>query len=128
MCALQKSVKIGGSYYKGYELLVSSAAGAYVLDMAIDAPCVINSISITADVYGAGDTMQLKHMNATTSRSLAMIGETIYNAGANVSVGFDFPALEPMEANEPLRLTYTNVATKAIAVHTIVEYGGITKT
>jgi hypothetical protein len=38
---------------------------------------------------------------------------------------FDFPALEPMEANEPLRLTYNNTAGKAIAVHAIVEYGGI---
>ena len=126
--ALNKTVKIGGSYYKGFELLVSSAAGAYILDMTLDVPSVINSISLTADVYGAGDTMELKHMNVGTTGSLGLLGETIYNPGAGISVAFDLPALEPMAANEPLRLTYTNTAGVAVAVHTIVEYGGITKT
>jgi hypothetical protein len=128
MCALNKAVKIGGSYYKGFELLVASSAGSYVLDMALDVPCMINSISLTPDVYGAGDTMKLNHMNSGTTASLALLAETVYNPGANVTVAFDFPAFESMAANESLRLTYTNVATKAIAVHTIVEYAGITKT
>ena len=51
--AISKSVKVGGSYYKGYELLVSASAGAYILDMALDVNCVINSVSMTPDVYGA---------------------------------------------------------------------------
>jgi len=96
--------------------------------MKLDVPCVINSISMTPDAYGAGDTMQLNHMNSGTTGSLAIIAESIYNAGAGVAVQFDFPALEPMGTNEPLRLTYTNTASVAVAVHTIVEYGGITKT
>ena len=82
---------------------------------------------MTPDVYGAGDTLSLSHMNSATTDSLATIAESIYNAGAGVSIQFDFPALEPMAANEPLRLTYTNVASKAVALHTIVEYGGYTK-
>lgn len=126
--ALNKSVKVGGSYYKGYELLVSSAAGAYILDMSLDVPCVINSISMTPDTYGAGDTMKLQHMNSSTTGSLGLLAETVYNAGGGVAIQFDLPALEPMAAGEPLRLTYTNTAGRAVAVHTIVEYGGITKT
>ena len=126
--AINKAVKVGGSYYKGYELLVSSSAGAYILDMALDVNCVINSISLTPDVYGAGDTMKLTHMNVATTASLGLLAESIYNAGAGVAIQFDLPALEQMASNEPLRLTYTNTAGMAIAVHTIVEYGGITKT
>ena len=124
--ALNKSVKIGGAFYKGFELLVSDTPGDYILDMTLDANCVVNSISFTCDVYGAGDTMTLKHLN-TANKSVGLIAESIYNPGAGITIAFDFPALEPMQPNEPLRLTYTNAAGKAIAIHTIVEYGGITK-
>jgi hypothetical protein len=65
-------------------------------------------------------------MNTGTTATLATLAETIYNPGAGIAISFDFPALEPMDANEPLRLTYTNTAGKAVAVHCIVEYGGIT--
>lgn len=123
--ALNKAVKVGGSYYKGFELLVSSSAGSYVLDMSLSVPCVVNSISFTPDTYGAGDTMSLKHMSVGTTSVVATIADSIYNPGAGMAVSLDFPALEPMAADEPLRLTYTNVATKAVAVHCIVEYGGI---
>jgi hypothetical protein len=126
--ALHKQVKVGGSFYKGYELLVSSPTGSYVIDMTLDSSCAINSISITPDVYGSGDTIKLSHMSVGSSSSLKIIADTIYNAGAGVSIAFDFPALEPMLSNEPLRLTYNNVAGKAIALHMIVEYVGIIKT
>jgi hypothetical protein len=125
--ALTKSVKIGGSYYKGYELLVSSTPGAYILDMSLDRSATVNSMSVTPDTYGAGDTFGFRHMNAGTSASVAVLGETIYNAGAGISVMFDLPAFEPLQPNEPIRLTYTNTAGKALAVHCIVEYVGVKK-
>ena len=122
--ALNKAVKIGGSYYKGFELLVSAATGDYVLDMSLAVSSHINSVSFTPDTYGAGDTMSLKHLSAGGA-TLATIAETIYNPGAGMAVSLDFPAFEPMLPNEKLRLTYTNTAGKAVAVHTIVEYIGI---
>jgi len=124
--ALNKSVMRGGSYYKGYELIVSAAPGAYVLDMALDVNCVINSTSVTPDAYGAGDTFELRHMDSS-GKQVALLGESIYNAGKNIAIMFDWPALEEMRANESLRLTYNNTAGSALNVHVIVEYGGILK-
>ncbi len=125
--ALHKQVKIGGSYYKGYELLVSASTGTYIKDMSLDADSVINSINITCDVYGSGDIMKLNHMNVGFTESLALLAESLFNPGAGISIGLDFPALEPMGKNESLRLTYENTAGVAVAVHIIVEYCGITK-
>jgi len=124
--SLSKSVKIGGSYYKGYELLVSAATGAYVLDMTLDTACMINSVSVTPDTYGAGDTFELRHMSSS-GQQLALLMETVYNPGKNIAIGFDFPAMEDMKANESLRITYNNVYGNALAVHVVVEYVGVTK-
>ena len=126
--ALTKRTKQGGSYYKGYELIVSSSAGDYILDISETGYSTINSLSITPDTYGAGDTMQLSHMNSGTTDTIAILADSIYNPGANLATMFDFPALEMMGAGEVLRFTYTNTATEALNVHLIVEYVGITKT
>lgn len=128
MCALHKRVKVGGSYYKGYELIVSSATGDYVLDMSQTGAATVNSLLVTADEYGEGDYFTVSHMNSDTNETIAVLADTIYNPGANVSLTFDFPALESLEPNEPVRLAYTNTATTALNLHVIVEYVGLTKT
>ena len=126
--ALNKRVKQGGSYYKGYELIVSSAAASYVVDMKEAPGVAVNSISITPDGYGAGDKFQLEHMSSDTTRTIVLMAEDIYNPGANVSTMFDFPALEMMDAGDVLRFTYINTASEAMNIHLVVEYVGITKT
>ena len=132
--AVDKRVKTGGSYYKGFELIIGTTAGAHVLDMlptgAIQAGAVcINSLSITPDQYGVGDTMEVSHMNSGTTKTLFILAENIYNLGAGLSVSFDFPAFESMASGEPLRLTYTKSDVQTpVTVHTIVEYAGWLKT
>jgi len=125
--ALEKRVKIGGSYYKGYELIVSSGVGDYILDIAQTASATINSLAVTPDEYGAGDYFTVTHLNSATTSTVIVLADTIYNPGSNTATLFDFPALEPMEPNDVLRVTYTNAATKAVNVHVIVEYVGLLK-
>ncbi len=118
--ALSKSVKTGGSYYKGYKLTVNAAAGDYVLDMTLTSACVINGITVIPDTYGAGDYFTLQHLDANNV-VVETLGDTVYNVGANAAWEFDFAALERMGANEKFRLTYTSVAGVAINVYTCVE-------
>lgn len=90
----------------------------------------MNSVSMTPDAYGSGDTMKLQHMNdpAGTGNCLAILGEDIYNVGRNASVALDFPAAELVNAGESVLFTYTNTASIAMNVHILVEYVGIRKT
>jgi hypothetical protein len=127
--AIGKRVKVGGSNYKGYKLVVSAPAGDYALDMVLagSKQAVINAITITPDAYGAGDYFKLEHLTSSTSGILVRtLAETVYNIGAGVSIMFDFSALEDMKPNESLRLTYTNVAGTAINVYTVLERIGVT--
>jgi hypothetical protein len=126
--ALGKRVKIGGSYYKGYELIVGTTTGDSILDMVQDKSCAVNSFSATPDAYGVGDYMSLKHITTDeTGKTVTYtLAETIYVLGASISVAFDFVAFEQMKPNDTLRLTYTKVdGATAVNVHTIVEYGGV---
>lgn len=125
--ALDKRVKVGGSCFEGFRLIVSSAPGSYILDMSQTGRAGINSVTIIPDGYGAGDRMTLSHMNSGTTQTLANLASNLYNMGRNVSQVFEFPALEDMQIGEPLRLTYVNTASIAMNVYTIVEYVGITK-
>ena len=126
--ALQKQVKIGGAYYQGFELIVSSTPGAYVLNMTQTGAAVVNSVSVVADAYGAGDRYSITHLTANTSTTKALIANGVYNPGANVTTIFDFPAFEPLLPNEIIRLTYTNTAAVAVNIHCIVEYVGMVRT
>lgn len=126
--ALPKLVKSGGSFYKGYELLVSSAPGEYVLNIVQPTTGAVNSLSVIPDTYGAGDTFKLEHLATTTGPLKFVLAESIYNPGANVATLFDFPAYQNVGGGESFRLTYTNTATQAVAVHVIIEYVGINKT
>lgn len=120
MCALAKRVKVGGSYYKGYKLVVSATPGDYVLDMTIAQNGALNGITIIPDTYGAGDYMTLQHLRLDGTVK-ATLGDTVYNVGANAAWQLDFSSLELMETSEKLRLTYTNVAGQALNVYTLIE-------
>jgi hypothetical protein len=118
--ALPKRVKIGGSYYKGYKLVVGAGAGDYVLDMTLASACVINGLTVIPDTYGTGDYFKLEHLNSGNVL-VALLGETVYNVGANAAWQFDFATLENMNAGDKFRLTYTNVAGIALNVYTNLE-------
>lgn len=118
--ALPKRVKVGGSYYKGYKLVVGAAPGDYVLDMILSVGCAVNGITIIPDAYGAGDYFSLAHLDASNNL-IKQLADTVYNVGANAAWLFDFVAMELMNAGEKFRLTYTNVAGVAVNVYTNVE-------
>lgn len=118
--ALPKRVKNGGSYYKGYALTVTGS-GNDTLDMDLAAQSVVNGLSITPSEDGSGDTFKLEHQNAAGT-VIETLAEDIYNIGAKVAILFDFAALEKMEVNDKLVLTYTSVAEVAMTVHVIVEH------
>jgi len=119
--ALPKRIMTGGAYYKGYQLIVEADAGDYALDMTLaDRSCAANGISVTPDQYGAGDYFKLEHLDSTNAVK-ARLAETIYNAGKNVTIHFDFPAAELMDATDKMRLTYTNVAGTALNLNVILE-------
>jgi len=119
--ALTKRSQVGGAFYKGYKLIVSATPGDYQLDMTLsDRSCAANGITVVPDVYGAGDYFKLEHLNSSNVVQ-ALLAETVYNIGAHIAWLFDFPALELMDAGDKLRLTYTNVAGKAMNVYTNLE-------
>jgi hypothetical protein len=119
--AMPKRVKVGGSYYKGYKLVVSAAPGNYVLNMTLSTAAAYNGITVIPDAYGAGDYFTLEHLDAS-GNLIATLANTIYNVGASAAWQFDFAALELMTANHILRLTYVNVAGTALNVYTSVEH------
>lgn len=128
--ALQKRVKIGGAYYKGYKCLVSSASGNYTTIIANTSGAAINGITITPDEYGALDTMKLEHFDdaSGTGKVLAILAEDIHNAGAGGSIILDFPAAELVDNGQSIKFTYVNTASVAMNVYLIAEFMGIKKT
>ena len=119
--ALAKLVKVGGSYYKGFKLTVDAAPGNYVLDMTLtDKACAANCLSVTPDMYGAGDYFKVEHLDGD-SVVKALLVENVYNVGKSVTQIFDFPALELLDAGHKVRLTYVSVAGTGMSVYTILE-------
>jgi hypothetical protein len=119
--ALPKRVMTGGAYYKGYQLVVTAVVGDHALDMTLASKaCAANGISVTPDAAGAGDYFKIEHLNAANVVQ-ALLAETIYNAGRNVTIHFDFPAAELMDAGDKMRLTYTSVAGGALNLNVILE-------
>ncbi len=119
--ALPKEVRVGGAYYKGYKLTVLALAGDYQLDMTLSGKaCAVNGITVIPETYGAGDYFKLEHLNSANVVQ-ALLAETVYNIGAHIAWLFDFPAYELMDAGDKLRLTYTNVAGKAMSIYTNLE-------
>ena len=122
--ALGKRTKSGGTYYEGFSLTVNASTGAYVKDMTLtNRNAAINSVIVVPLSFGSGDSFKLEHLDAgdATKRTLAT---NIPNVGASAAWSFDFPALEEIGIDEPLRLTYTNAAGVAMKVWIVVEYAG----
>jgi len=123
--ALAKRVKVGGSLYKGYSLVVSSAVGDYVLAIIpTTKDFAMNGITVTPDSYGAGDYFGLLHMGTVATAGgtpITTLAETVYNLGAGVTIMFDFASLELVKPGESVRFVYHNVATKAMNVYVSVE-------
>jgi hypothetical protein len=119
--ALPKRVMVGGAYYKGYKLTVLATPGDYVLDMTLTGKsCAVNGISVVPDTYGAGDYFTLYHLDSADVVQ-SLIVDTVYNIGAHIAWSFDFPAYELFDDGDKFRLTYTNVAGKALYVYTNLE-------
>ena len=119
--ALPKEVRVGGAYYKGYKLTVLAPVGDYQLDMVLATKsCAMNGCMIVPDTYGAGDYFKLEHLNSSNVVQ-SQIGDTLYNIGAHIGRTLDFPAFELMDAGDKFRLTYTNVAGKAMSVYVDLE-------
>lgn len=119
--AISKRSMVGGCYYKGYKLVVSATPGSYTLDMTLSTKaCAANGLTVIPDSYGAGDHFKLEHLDASNVVK-ALMADTIYNVGKNVSWIFDFAALELLEVGHKLRLTYTNVAGVELNVYTCLE-------
>ena len=118
--ALPKAVKVGGSYYEGYDLTVSAAAADYILDMTFTTAGAANAMTVIPNQYGAGDTFSLFHIDAAgaTKHTLA---KDIPNVGRNAAWKFDYPALLKISAGENLRLVYTNAAGVAMTVYVVLE-------
>lgn len=118
--ALPKRLKVGGSYLKGYTVAVGAPTGDYVLDMTLTTACAVNSITVIPDTYGATDYFTLQHLDAD-NKVISTLADTVYNVGAGAAWHFEFPALELLDSNHKLRLTYTNAAGKAMNIYTCVE-------
>ncbi len=118
--ALGKRVKRGGVFYRGYKLSVSAAAADYVLDMSESKQHLVSGITIVPTQFGDGDTFKLERTDANDV-ILDIFATTIYNIGALSAWHFDFATLEPFEADDRLKLTYTNAAGIAMNVYTTVE-------
>lgn len=128
--ALQKHIKVGGGYYKGYKLSVGATPGEYSSIVVSTSGAAMNGLSITPDGYGIGDTMKVEHFDdaSGTGNCLAILAEDIHNAGANSAVLLDFPAAELVNQGESIKFTYVNTASVAMNVYLIAEYVGIKKT
>ena len=121
--AISKPVKVGGINYTGYLLAVNSSPGAYVLDVSMAGNCAVNSVSITPEKYGPSDHYKLEHViNGNPNKPIC---SNVYNIGAGVTMNFDFAAMQMINNNEVLRLTYNNVASTAMSIYMHVERIGI---
>lgn len=128
--ALGKRIKVGGGYYKGYKVAVSSASGGYTQVITETQGHAINSVSVTPTQWGSGDTWKLTHYADAggTGAIIAVLAEDIHNIGKGSPVALDFPAAEQINANESLKFEYTNTASVAMDVYLIVESIGLQKT
>ena len=119
--ALHKRSMVGGAYYKGYKLTVLATPGDYQLDMTLsDKSCAVNGITVVPDMYGASDYFKLEHLDSSNVVQ-SLLADTVYNIGKSIAWLFDFPAYELMDAGDKFRLTYTNVAGKAMSVYVNLE-------
>ena len=123
--ALPKRVKVGGSYYKGHELAIASAAGDYTLAVVPSTTAfAVNGLAITPTSSAAGDYFSVLHV-ATTGVSggdtIATLADKVYNIGGGVSIMLDFATLELVGIGESIRFIYHNTASQAMNCYVTVE-------
>ena len=125
-----KPIGRGGTYYKGYVVTVASTPGVYSLVITNTDGAALSGLSATCDTYGAGDTWGFKHMAdaAGTGRTIQILAEGIYNAGAGAPVNLDLPGLQLINPQQSLKFSYVNTASKAMNVYLLVEWAGVRKT
>jgi len=128
--AMSKRVKTAGSLYKGSKIVISSTPGPYILDISFTSGTALNGVTIVPDTYGTGDYWGMQRLNALgeiadsngkANITKGVLAETIYNIGAGAGMYLDFACLELFESGGKLRLTYENVAGKALVVYVILE-------
>ena len=119
--ALNKRVKIGGSYFKGYKLTVAAAVGDYIQKIEYTRPMSVSAISLTPTVFGDGDYVKIQRMDENDVEK-DVLAETVYMLGAKVSVILELSAIEPFEIGEQLWVTYTSAAGLALTEHILVDY------
>ena len=123
--ALPKRVKVGGIFYKGFQLVVASNVGDYPIAMVMTtAGHAYNSLSITPDSYGAGDNYAAYVMDTTATtggKVLETLLDNVYNLGGGVTVNFDFASLQKVDPGNSIKFVYTNTATKAMNVYITAE-------
>ena len=117
---MHKYVKIGGSYYEGQKLTVSSAAADYVLDMAFTAAGGASAMTVIPDQAGAGDTFDAQHLDVDGNVT-RVLAKDVPNVGRNASWRFEYPGLQKFGNGESLRIVYTNVASVAMNVYVVLE-------
>ena len=125
-----KPIKSGGAYYKGYLLTMVASTGTWSIVITNTDGAALSGLSVTADVYGAGDTWGFKHMAdvSGTGSIIQILGEGIYNAGVGAPVNLDLPALQLIKPTESLKFSYVNVASKSCSVYLLAEWAGVRKT
>ena len=117
---MHKNVKIGGSYYEGQKLSVSSAVGDYVLNMTFTAAGAASAMTVIPDQAGATDTFNVERIDVDgdVAHTLA---KDIPNVGRNAAWRFEYPALLKIANGGKLRVTYTNAAAIAMNVYVVLE-------
>ena len=122
--ALPKRIKQGGSYFKGYSLVIGTTAGDYVLNITTASAFQVNGVQLVPDDSGSGDYITVGHFADVGAGAAEedRIADTLFNTGPLTPLGLAFPAIEPFKADEDLRVTYTNVGTLAINLNVYVEF------
>lgn len=127
--AYNKVVMKRGTYVKGYQLTVLTTDKDYTLDIDTNRSALVANVQLIADDSDAGDYYTIEHISTTAAgfSVIKTLGNTIYNPGPGAGFAFDFPALEPINSGESLRITYTHAAsTAAISVNVYVTFIGPT--
>ncbi len=128
--ALPKIVRdSGGSFYKGYRVVIGAGLGDTQLDMIIsNTGHALNGVIVTCTETGDGDYYKLEHFNSAGNpldpdgfplKNSGILAETIFNKGGGVAQQFDFVSLELFYPGDILRFTYTNVA--GVAMDVIID-------
>ena len=122
--AIDKLAMKRGTFFKGYQMTVATAAGDYVLNIPMTKDMYVNSMEFLNDDSGAGDLITIGHYESSAADAILVssIAETLYNPGPGRPYKMEFPALEHLQEGHDLRVTYTNAGSVPIDHHTYVEF------